>query len=357
MVAAVVLVAGLVAGCGGRTGEVSPGRGPSSPARPGAAARREYVACTQVFCTGRGQMKPRPTMMTPSGDGSLYVTGITWQGWGTGTATGTGTAHADNCNPNCAQGTYHQYPGTITLTSPKPWRGKMAYSRETVSVPAIQDRVTFRTGLLPGRSSPPVVTPQPAPGPVSSGATLTGSCVMGYEPACNAGGATVAYGPFKAGAPVAYTKIASTDCTPAVAYQVTLTNSGTTTAQVTGRRPAARSWNGTAADEREHVTRAARHQHLALPASLQLQANRSPAWLFMFPPPRHARICREEVRHATAPLRVESLRLRQHPPAPDHLIHEVMFPRFPRDSAGRFTALTVMQGLGDHLSQSPNPVD
>lgn len=137
-------------------------------------------------------MKPQPTMMTPSGDGSLYVTGITWQGWGTGSATGTGTAHADNCNPNCAQGTYHQYPGTITLTSPKPWRGKMAYGRETVSVPAIQDRVTFRTGLLPGRSSPPVVTPQPAPGPVSSGATLTGSCVMGYEPAYNAGGATVA---------------------------------------------------------------------------------------------------------------------------------------------------------------------
>lgn len=170
----------------------------------------------------------------PVGGWQPYFTGITWRGWGTGTATGTGTAHADNCKPNCAQGTYHQYPGTITLTGPKPWRGEMAYSREAVSVPAIQDRVTFRIGLLPGGSSPPPVAPPPTPGPVSSGATLTGSCVLGYEPAYNAGGGTVAYGPFEAGAPGPNTKIAGTDYTPVVAYQVTLTNSGSTTAQVAG---------------------------------------------------------------------------------------------------------------------------
>jgi hypothetical protein len=126
-----------------------------------------------VFCTARGQMKARPVMMTTSGDGSLYVTGITWRDWATGTAAGAGTAHADDCTPNCAQGTYREFPATITLTSPRPWRGDMAYSRETVSVPAIHDQVTFRTGPLPipGLSWPPVVTQPPAPGPVSDGTT------------------------------------------------------------------------------------------------------------------------------------------------------------------------------------------
>ena len=175
--AVAVLAACLAAGCGAHASGASPHRGPPSHAGPGAAAQRKYVACTQVFCTARGQMKAQPSMMTPSGDGSLYVTGITWRGWGTGTAAGTGTAHADNCTPNCAQGTYRESPATITLTSPRRWRGDMAYSREMVSVPAIHDRVTFRTGLLPVPvpSSPPVVTQPPAPGPVSDSVTLNGA--------------------------------------------------------------------------------------------------------------------------------------------------------------------------------------
>ena len=167
--AAAVLVASLTAGCAHASGGPS-NTGLSSPGHV-TAAHREYVGCTQVFCTVRAQMKTRPTEIIPTGDGSLYVTGITWRGWGTGTAAGSGTAHADNCNPNCAQGTYHEYPATITLTDPKPWRADMAYSRETVSVPGIPYRVTFRSGLVPGSSqSPPpvVVTRPPTPGPVST---------------------------------------------------------------------------------------------------------------------------------------------------------------------------------------------
>jgi hypothetical protein len=156
---AAVLAAGLVAGCT-HTGVASLHFGLSSHTGRMAAPQREYVACTQAFCTGPGQMRARPMVVTVSVDGSLYVAAITWRGWGTGNATGTGTAHADNCKPNCAQGTFHEYPATITLTGPKLWRDDMAYSRERISVPAIHDRKTFSTGLVPG--------PRPA-GPLAAG--------------------------------------------------------------------------------------------------------------------------------------------------------------------------------------------
>jgi hypothetical protein len=211
-----------------------------------AAAHREYVVCTTALCTPRAPMKTRPTALFPSGDGSLYFNGITWRGWGTGTATGTGTAHANNCQPDCAQGTFSAYPATITLTDPKPWRGEMAYTQETVNVAAIHDRATFSTGVVPAPvpTSPPVVTQPPAPGPVSSGAMLTGSCVVGYEPAYNAGDGGIAYGPFTDGRPVPYTTIGNTQYTPTVAYQVTLTNNGSATAQVAGWAVAFYNANG-----------------------------------------------------------------------------------------------------------------
>lgn len=112
----------------------------------------------------------------------------------------------------------------------------MAYSQMAVSVPALHERVAFNTGLVPAvvSSSPPVVTQPPTPGPVSNGATLAGSCVMGYEAAYNTAADTIAYGPFTAGKPIPYTKIGNTDYTPTIAYQVTLTNNGSATAQVAG---------------------------------------------------------------------------------------------------------------------------
>ena len=160
-VAAAVLVAGLTAGCGYTSG-ASAHPGSSSHAGHVATAHRIYVACTEVFCTVRAQMKTLPAEILTSADGSLYVDGIIWLGWGTGIATGTGTAHANNCKPNCAQGTYHAYPATIMLTDPNLWRGDTAYTRETVSIPAIHYRFTLRTGLVPGSRPPaPPAATQP----------------------------------------------------------------------------------------------------------------------------------------------------------------------------------------------------
>jgi hypothetical protein len=114
-------------------------------------ASRQYVACTTPAneCAGGRGMQTRPTQMGLSADGSLYVTGIKWHGWGTAKATGTGTAHADNCTPNCAQGTFTKHPATIVFTDPKPWHGKLAYAHVAESVPAIGWHYTFTHGLVP----------------------------------------------------------------------------------------------------------------------------------------------------------------------------------------------------------------
>jgi hypothetical protein len=116
-----------------------------------AKAAHEYVACTTpaITCAGGRGMQVRPTSMGLSADGSLYVTGIRWHGWGTGKATGTGTAHADNCKPNCAQGSYSTHPATIVFATPKPWDGKLAYAKVSESVPAIKWHYTFTHGLIP----------------------------------------------------------------------------------------------------------------------------------------------------------------------------------------------------------------
>ncbi len=132
-------------------------------------------------CTYGAAMATEPTMMAFSADGSLYVKDVTWQGWGTGRAVGTGIAEADNCQPNCAQGTYSKHPATITLTDPEPWHGKFAYSCETESVPAIGWHYAFTHGLVPtGKTER--TPPPPAASPSSSPqAMLSSTCQLGYD--------------------------------------------------------------------------------------------------------------------------------------------------------------------------------
>ena len=62
-------------------------------------------------------MQTEPTQMSASADGNRTVRGITWSGWGSATATGTGTMGINNCDPNCANGTYTYYPATVTLSA------------------------------------------------------------------------------------------------------------------------------------------------------------------------------------------------------------------------------------------------
>jgi hypothetical protein len=119
---------------------------PSAPALPPTA----FTVCTYPVGTCNGQMRTQPTQVLTSGDGSAYVRGITWSGWGSPTATGTGTMEIDDCNPNCAQGTFTGYPATITLSGLTPYAsGKQAYADMTITTSAAAGGTRSYHHLLP----------------------------------------------------------------------------------------------------------------------------------------------------------------------------------------------------------------
>lgn len=53
-----------------------------------------------------------------SGDSTVSLWHMTWSTWSSTTAVGTGTEKLDDCTPNCAQGTLHPVPVTVTLSKP-----------------------------------------------------------------------------------------------------------------------------------------------------------------------------------------------------------------------------------------------
>jgi hypothetical protein len=89
-------------------------------------------------------------LITVSGDGSVFVTGLVWSGWGGSRATATGTLEVNNCTPNCAQGKYTGYPATVTLAGLKPYgTGLEAYSTIVVQSPASGVTDTYTRDTVP----------------------------------------------------------------------------------------------------------------------------------------------------------------------------------------------------------------
>ena len=112
-----------------------------------------YLVCPSLagICTGVTP-KHEPAGLLMSGDGSLYAKDVTWSGWGTATATGHGIAEANNCQPDCAKGTFSAHPVSIVLSKPVRWHADMVYSRASFSIPSLHDHQTLSTGLIPAPS-------------------------------------------------------------------------------------------------------------------------------------------------------------------------------------------------------------
>lgn len=95
-------------------------------------------------------MEVRPKQITTSGDGSGYVKDLAWSNWGAAQATATGVMELNNCQPNCAQGTYTGYPATVTLAGLTPYgTGLAAYSTIVVQAPAANTTETYTTDTVP----------------------------------------------------------------------------------------------------------------------------------------------------------------------------------------------------------------
>ena len=116
----------------------SPTSAPSPPpATQPTSPAADFTVCFTPTVTCNGEMKTKPTSIVNSGDGSVFVAGISWTNWGLAIATGSGTLKVDNCNPNCAQGTLTGYRATITVSDLTPYGGtKQGYADMTISAPS-----------------------------------------------------------------------------------------------------------------------------------------------------------------------------------------------------------------------------
>jgi hypothetical protein len=95
-------------------------------------------------------MEVRPTTITDSGDGTGVVKDLVWSNWGSAQATATGTQEVNDCNPNCAQGTYTGYAATVTLAGLTPYgTGLEAYSTIVIQSPGDNGTETYTKDTVP----------------------------------------------------------------------------------------------------------------------------------------------------------------------------------------------------------------
>ncbi|MEV7612555.1 hypothetical protein [Streptomyces sp. NPDC089799] len=87
--------------------------GPAQPVQP----QRPVVV---VDCSGEPQVRPDDYVLA-CGDGNNRLVDLKWNHWGAQTATARGIDMVNDCEPNCAGGTFHSYPVEVTLSRPEAW--------------------------------------------------------------------------------------------------------------------------------------------------------------------------------------------------------------------------------------------
>jgi hypothetical protein len=86
-------------------------------------------------------LQVEPARITYTGDGTGFLGGadvgdesssIEWTQWTTGAALGTGFDQLDNCDPDCADGTYTGYRVRIDMWRPRVLAGTLVFTRMTI---------------------------------------------------------------------------------------------------------------------------------------------------------------------------------------------------------------------------------
>jgi hypothetical protein len=109
---------------------------PTSAAPPSTGSLSNVTVCIAPVVSCQGELKSQPATILLSGDGSIFVNDLSWTGWGSEGATGHGTLKIDNCEPNCAQGSFKDYAATIVVDGLTPYdSGKQAYDTMNVETP------------------------------------------------------------------------------------------------------------------------------------------------------------------------------------------------------------------------------
>lgn len=120
--ARLLAVAGLAA-CGVAAGGVTLATAGTHPAtaatHPAHAPAASGSAGPRVLgCTGKPTLKPAMYVLACA-DYNSYFIGLHWSSWSSAGASASGTYRANDCEPDCAAGHFHDYPGTLRFTAPK----------------------------------------------------------------------------------------------------------------------------------------------------------------------------------------------------------------------------------------------
>jgi hypothetical protein len=119
-----VLVLGLPAAIDGPAGERHD------------AQKKTYVSHN---CTGM-KIKPRRILFACGGD-NFYAKKLRWRSWHKHRAVGRGKFHKNDCDPSCAEGSFHARKGRLVL------RGRM-YCEEKDKHSYARARIRYRKPLL-----------------------------------------------------------------------------------------------------------------------------------------------------------------------------------------------------------------
>jgi hypothetical protein len=121
------------------------------------ATHASAVASVAVYdCLNKPEVRPGTFELFC--DGSGYFTRLRWSTWNPSTATATGRLYVDNCEPNCAAGTFSHRTVDLIFWRSLPVKGhpgERGYSEMTVLYPgrAIGSQNTYTQappGLFPG---------------------------------------------------------------------------------------------------------------------------------------------------------------------------------------------------------------
>lgn len=131
--AATTPIAAITAG--GPANHAAPAK-PAAPAEPTALATAT-AATTVVYGFGNyafGALHAQimPDRITFGTDGTHFITHLTWGLWQPSGARATGRYYIDNCVPDCAAGTYHEYPVTMALSHVITRHGRGYFARMTL---------------------------------------------------------------------------------------------------------------------------------------------------------------------------------------------------------------------------------
>jgi hypothetical protein len=83
-------------------------------------------------CLTAGRVKPTRIVLA-CGDGNTVANHLRWEHWTNSGAIAVGLLKQNTCVPDCADGTFHEYPATFTLSEGVPVGEQRYFTRVTIA--------------------------------------------------------------------------------------------------------------------------------------------------------------------------------------------------------------------------------